>query len=57
MVQAFCLKNEVDKLDLKLFLVVRDKDRALQLFGEKDYISYIESNIENLEASKQLIQV
>lgn len=48
MVKAFCYKNDVEKLNLKMYLVVRSSEKAKKMFGEKEYIEYIETDIENL---------
>ena len=43
MIKAFC-KN---KLNLKMYLLVRNKENAKQMYGENENIEYIESSIEN----------
>ena len=43
MIKAFCKK----KLNLKMYLLVRNKENAKQMYGENENIEYIESSIEN----------
>ena len=49
MVRAFCLKNDNCNLNLKMFLLVRNAQSAKELFGNKDYIEYIETSIEEFK--------
>lgn len=46
MVKALCYRNEKLNLNLKLYLLVRNKEEAKKLFGENKNIIYIESSIE-----------
>ena len=49
MVRAFCLKNDKNNLNLKMYLLVRNEQDAKAIFGNKDYIEYIEMSIENFK--------
>lgn len=46
MVRAFNLKNEKDNLNLKMYLLVRNKKEAQEMYGENKYVEYIETSVE-----------
>ena len=48
MIKAFCKK----KLNLKMYLLVRNKENAKQMYGENENIEYIESSIENFNVEE-----
>lgn len=47
-VKSFIWKNANNNANIKMFLLVRDKKSAVDMFGSGNNIEYIESSIENL---------
>ena len=45
LVKAMLLKNEIDKYNIKLVLLVRNIKKAKEMFGDTN-IEYVESNVE-----------
>ena len=44
--KSFCMKNDTDDLNAKLYLVVRSIEKAMKMYGIRDDITYIETPIE-----------
>lgn len=49
LVRAILLKNKLENLNIKLFLLVRDKKEAESIFENDNNISYVISSVENYE--------
>ena len=45
--KSFCMKNDLEKLNTKLYLVVRNIEKAMRIYGLRDEITYIESAVED----------
>lgn len=51
-VRAIKKRNELFNSNIKLCLLVRDKNKGIKLFGDDENISYIESSVENFNLEK-----
>lgn len=49
MIKAFCMRNEENSLNLKMYLLVRDKKIAQEMYGKDRNIEYIETSIEDFK--------
>lgn len=47
LVKSVLLKNELEKTNIKMILLVRNKNEAEKIFGKNSYIDYIVSNIQD----------
>lgn len=47
LVKSILLKNKIDNLNIKLILLVRNKEEAEKIFGKNEKIAYIVSDIIN----------
>lgn len=47
LVKSILLKNKLENTNIKMFLLVRNKDEAERIFGKNDSIDYIVSNIQD----------
>ena len=47
LVKSILLKNKIDNLNIKLILLVRNKEEAEKIFGKNEKIAYIVSDIKD----------
>ena len=47
LVKSILLKNELENTNIKMVLLVRNKDEAEKIFGKNDYLDYLVSNIQD----------